>query len=774
MCKFQTLYKSAIVVLIWNGFSALATVFDSDGSPTNIQYIHDNLAMDGDTITLPVGTFNWTYYLAIRKQIILQGVTTVDTVNGTANDQTIIIDNVPRLYGKPIIDLRNDNGDDGGQRITGLTVRGGITQQSYGGIININGHTPTRVDHCHFDTVYQSPYIYVSSANFGVADHNWADWNGNQSGFVHCQMADYGGLTFGDGAWVVPAGFGGPNFFFIEDNFIGHVGKTDFNGGSDITLGGKVVWRHNIMWGKPSMGDHGTGRSSPSWRSGRASEFYNNTCHWSDQYAGMDGPNGGSSLFHDNTFYNNPPNGVHVAEYRSAYSYGSPFFGAHGANAWDYNVTEANGKHVDGHSPYTFYSGTITSYRNPVLTDSSAHWTPGQWVGYSVQRTNPNDGTVGLIIANTATTLTFSIVQNALPFAAGDKYEIHKVLRILDQSGSGAGDVINRASPAWPNQTIEPSYSWNNVFSPGGQHINFVKDEASYTILANRDFYNDTPMPGYTTYTYPHPLTQSGSPTPTPSPSASPTPSATVTPTDTPTPTATASATATATIAPSATPTATATSTPTATATATATIAPTPTPSPTPTPIPSPSASPTPSATFTPTDTPTPTATATATATESPAVTPTIPPPPTVTPTATATLTPTETPTSTPTATAISSPTPTPTPAPSASATPTPTATNTPTATPTVTPTATPTPTPGQITLSARGYKVHGQQRVDLSWSGATSNTIDVYRNGVLIVTVANTGFYTDHPSGSGHATYTYRVCEAGTGTCSNQVTVTF
>jgi hypothetical protein len=63
---------------------------------------------------------------------------------------------------------------------------------------------------------------------------------------------------------------------------------------------------------------------------------------------------------------------------------------------------------------------------------------------------------------------------------------------------------------------------------------------------------------------------------------------------------------------------------------------------------------------------------------------------------------------------------------------------------------------------------------VDLSWSGATSNTIDVYRNGVLIVTVANTGFYTDHPGGSGHATYTYRVCEAGTGNCSNQVTVTF
>jgi len=76
--------------------------------------------------------------------------------------------------------------------------------------------------------------------------------------------------------------------------------------------------------------------------------------------------------------------------------------------------------------------------------------------------------------------------------------------------------------------------------------------------------------------------------------------------------------------------------------------------------------------------------------------------------------------------------------------------------------------------LSARGYKVQGRHTVDLSWSGATSSSIDVYRNGVLAATVPNSGFYTDHPNGRGHATYIYKVCEAGTGNCSNQVTVTF
>jgi hypothetical protein len=51
---------------------------------------------------------------------------------------------------------------------------------------------------------------------------------------------------------------------------------------------------------------------------------------------------------------------------------------------------------------------------------------------------------------------------------------------------------------------------------------------------------------------------------------------------------------------------------------------------------------------------------------------------------------------------------------------------------------------------------------------------VDIYRNGLQIVTTTNDGFYTDSIGAKGHATYTYRVCNAGTQTCSNQVTVTF
>jgi len=77
------------------------------------------------------------------------------------------------------------------------------------------------------------------------------------------------------------------------------------------------------------------------------------------------------------------------------------------------------------------------------------------------------------------------------------------------------------------------------------------------------------------------------------------------------------------------------------------------------------------------------------------------------------------------------------------------------------------------ITLTARGYKVKGVQRADLAWSGATS--VDVYRNGAVILRGLSGSRYTDNLNAKGGASYTYRVCAANSTTaCSNVVTVVF
>jgi len=68
---------------------------------------------------------------------------------------------------------------------------------------------------------------------------------------------------------------------------------------------------------------------------------------------------------------------------------------------------------------------------------------------------------------------------------------------------------------------------------------------------------------------------------------------------------------------------------------------------------------------------------------------------------------------------------------------------------------------------------VNGFDTVDLFWNGATSANVNIYRNG-SIRTVPNTDAYTDGTAQRGSASFTYKVCEAGTQNCSNQVTVNF
>ncbi len=79
------------------------------------------------------------------------------------------------------------------------------------------------------------------------------------------------------------------------------------------------------------------------------------------------------------------------------------------------------------------------------------------------------------------------------------------------------------------------------------------------------------------------------------------------------------------------------------------------------------------------------------------------------------------------------------------------------------------------ITLSAVGYKVRAIKMVDLTWSGATTANVDIWRDGALFATVPNNGFYTDVLGKDASGTYQYEVCEeGGTTSCSNMAAVSF
>ena len=73
------------------------------------------------------------------------------------------------------------------------------------------------------------------------------------------------------------------------------------------------------------------------------------------------------------------------------------------------------------------------------------------------------------------------------------------------------------------------------------------------------------------------------------------------------------------------------------------------------------------------------------------------------------------------------------------------------------------------ITLQATVNSSPLIKRVTLTWSGATTSTVDIYRNAAKLVTTANDGNHEDQMLAAG--TYRYRLCNLGSTTaCSAEV----
>ena len=77
------------------------------------------------------------------------------------------------------------------------------------------------------------------------------------------------------------------------------------------------------------------------------------------------------------------------------------------------------------------------------------------------------------------------------------------------------------------------------------------------------------------------------------------------------------------------------------------------------------------------------------------------------------------------------------------------------------------------IDLSVSPFKILGGKYARLTWSGANSAFVDVYRDDSVIATTPNDGAYIHGPFSSG-APATYQLCEAETSICSNMVTVSW
>lgn len=81
-------------------------------------------------------------------------------------------------------------------------------------------------------------------------------------------------------------------------------------------------------------------------------------------------------------------------------------------------------------------------------------------------------------------------------------------------------------------------------------------------------------------------------------------------------------------------------------------------------------------------------------------------------------------------------------------------------------------PIGGDITISATGSKVRGIRYINVTWSGATGNNVDIKLNGTTEITTANDGSESLN-LGRLSGTFVVSVCETDGSACSNEITVT-
>jgi len=85
-----------------------------------------------------------------------------------------------------------------------------------------------------------------------------------------------------------------------------------------------------------------------------------------------------------------------------------------------------------------------------------------------------------------------------------------------------------------------------------------------------------------------------------------------------------------------------------------------------------------------------------------------------------------------------------------------------------------PEPDPTGFNLNGTGTKIQGNWVSNLTWTGASGTQVDIFRNGSKIATVSNSGTYTDNTNFRGGGSLNYQICQAGSSTCSNTITINF
>jgi hypothetical protein len=432
---------------------------------------------------------------------IIRGAGNIGTLGG--GDVTNIVDNIASTSALLSITISPT----GVFRLSGITIKGGSGALKDSGLLQFGGPGQMRMDHTHVNVqTYTSGSARGASKLFtqwsavtGVLDNSILNLAGGSALYF------YHGYSNGtsDASWTVPTNFGGSNFFYIEDSVInGSVAAGSPSRTSDCFSGGKSVMRFNTLYYSAGQEAHATGSTGD--RGCRAFENYNNLYRklagqTGNAYVMLDGKVGGWLWWGNYAEDGAVNHGIQMRVTRSTnstYNQGMP------PNGFGY----ASGVPTTGTVNVASDGVSVTRVSGNNFNTS---WPAGSMI-FIVGASCPSGGEPGnsssCKISSVSTTGALTLSTNTGGALSGATYYVGSPwdgntdvygYPALDQPGRGAGDLLTGAFPnrinnttgtaAWPNQVLEPLYSWNNIaINQTGVMYN---NQDTIRIQENRDYY---------------------------------------------------------------------------------------------------------------------------------------------------------------------------------------------------------------------------------------------------------------------------------------------
>jgi len=531
-----------VSILVLSGFSGRcgATVYHSNGTPENVEFVHDTQAHDGDTITLPAGTFTWASPVMITKAIKLQGAGSGRIIGNTKSSLAIgtgtktfttTRSGLPITTGQ-VLRVAKMQGRDNYMQGTvtsysGTTLVMNITSTGGSGTWTfwyIATQDTTKIlnnyDNGAGDDSAATPLIGFQQTQAGSAELSgihFEDVSTSNSSTIGITSTEYSTpKTLVHDCWF-SVGYGAilPGIFAATNQ--GLVWNCSFDGNSlQIAPAIRITWNSTI--GSASWSTNST---MGMFDTNGANNFYVEDCDL--HVTETDWDDNSRPVFRDSLLDNASLN-------------------SHGADSSKYGVRHA--EIYDNEFIFDAFPGDCTTE----VQLQQFYWQRGG-TGVITDNILPR---ISSQCAGNKDNITFSVLntrRNVGPYCC---WSIYPAPHQIGQ-GYGPGAVFHSyvgcGNYGHADYYIyaEPLYIWNNS-GTGGNLVELNQDDtdecgngqqvANY-VQAGRD-YIIGPKPGYQKFVYPHPLRNGGpTPTPTPTPTATFTPTPSPTPTRTPTPTPT-------------------------------------------------------------------------------------------------------------------------------------------------------------------------------------------------------------------------------------------